>query len=141
VRERLTREKNRVAQLRQATVRSPSVAVVSALFAGNRFEVAKGDALMEILDVSQTYVEATFPESKYEQLRRGGEVRVKFAGSAALLRGTIVSVQGPGATDQTEADAARLWSVSKDELVLKVALEAADLQRVYDPLRRSEKFR
>jgi hypothetical protein len=131
VSERLTREKGRIAQLRQATVRSQSAAVVSALFAGNRFEVAKGDALMEILDVSQTYVEATFPESKYEQLHRGGEVRVKFAGSAALLRGTIVSVQGPGATDQTEADAARLWSVSKNELVLKVALQAADLQHVY----------
>jgi hypothetical protein len=107
--------------------------VISVLFAGNGFEVLKGDALMEILDVSRTYVEATFPESKYEQLRRGGEVGVKFAGSTVLLRGTIVSVQGPGATHQAETDAARLWSVSKDELVLKVALKAADLQRVYGP--------
>ncbi len=129
--ERLAREKARTTRLRQATVYAQSIAVVSALFAGNGFEVIKGDALIEILDVSQTYVEATFPESKYEQLRRGGEVRVKFAGSAAQLRGTIVSVQGPGAIDQSEADAARLWSVSKDELVLKVALAADDLQRVF----------
>ena len=72
-------------------------------------------------------------QRKYEQLSRGGEVRVSFAGSAALLRGTIVFVQGPGATDQAQANGARLWSVAKDELVLKVAIEAADLQRAYGP--------
>ena len=131
--DRLTREKDRLAQLRQITVHSQSAAVVSALLAGNGFEVIKGDPLVEILDLSRTYVEATFPESKYEQLTRGGEVRVSFAGSSALLRGTIVFVQGPGATDQAEADGARLWSVAKDELVLKVAIEPADLQRAYGP--------
>jgi multidrug resistance efflux pump len=131
--ERLIREQSRLRQLRQVTVHSQSAAVVSALFAGNGFEVIKGDPLVEILDLSRTYVEATFPESKYEQLTRGGEVRVSFAGSAALLRGTIVFVQGPGATDQAQANGARLWSVAKDELVLKVAIEAADLQRAYGP--------
>ena len=130
---RLTREKNRLGQLRQITVHSQSGAVVSALLAGNGFEVIKGDALVEILDLSRTYVEATFPENKYEQLSRGGEVRVSFAGSAVLLRGTIVFVQGPGATDQPQANGARLWSVAKDELVLKVAIEAEDLQRAYGP--------
>jgi multidrug resistance efflux pump len=132
--ERLTREKSRLAQQRQADVRSQSPAVVNALFAGNGFEVIKGDPLVEILDTSRTYVEATFPESKYEHLRRGGEVAVKFAGSAARLRGTIVFVQGPGAIDQTQANGARLRSVAKDELVLKVAIEAADLQRAYGPM-------
>jgi multidrug resistance efflux pump len=131
--ERLAREKSRLGQLRQVTVYSQSAVVVSALFAGNGFEVVKGDPLVEILDLSRTYVEATFPESKYEQLSRGGEVRVSFAGSAALLRGTIVFVQGPGATDQAHANGARLWSVAKDELVLKVAIDAADLQQAYGP--------
>ena len=130
---RLAREKSRLGQLRQVTVHSQSAAVVSALFASNGFEVMKGDPLVEILDLSRTYVEATFPEGKYEQLIRGGEVRVSFAGSAALLRGTIVFVQGPGATDQAQANGARLWSVAKDELVLKVAIEPADLQRAYGP--------
>ena len=60
-------------------------------------------------------------------------MRVSFAGSAALLRGTIVFVQAPGATNQAQANGARLWSVAKDELVLKVAIEAADLQRTYGP--------
>jgi hypothetical protein len=131
--ERLTREKSRLGQLRQVTVQSQSAAVVSALFAGNGLEVIKGDPLVEILDLSRTYVEATFPESKYEQLTRGGEVRVSLAGSAAQLRGKIAFVQGPGATDQAQANGARLWSVAKDELVLKVALEAADLQQAYGP--------
>jgi multidrug resistance efflux pump len=130
---RLAREKSRLGQLRQVAVHSQSAAVVSALFAGNGFEVMKGDPLVEILDLSRTYVEATFPESKYEQLIRGGEVRVSFAGSAALLRGTIVFVQGPRATDQAQATGARLWSVAKDELVLKGAIEPADLQRAYGP--------
>ena len=132
--ERLTREKSRLAQQRQADVRSQSPAVVNALFVGNGFEVIKGDPLVEILDLSRTYVEATFPESKYEHLRRGGEVAVKFAGSAARLRGTIVFVQGPGAIDQTQANGARLRSIAKDELVLKVAIEAADLERAYGPM-------
>jgi multidrug resistance efflux pump len=131
--ERLAREKGRLIHLRQVTVHSPSAAVVSAVFAGNGFEVIKGDPLVEILDLSRTYVEATFPERKYEQLSRGAEVGVSFTGSAALLRGTIVFVQGPGATDQAQANGARLWSVAKDELVLKVAIEAADLQRAYGP--------
>jgi multidrug resistance efflux pump len=133
VSDRLTREKARMARLRQATVHSQSAAVVSALFMGNGFEVVKGDALMEILDISRTYVEATFPESRYERLRRGAAVRVKLADSAALLRGTIVSLRGPGAMDQSHADAARLRSVSQNELILKVALEAEDLARVYGP--------
>ncbi|HEY5954302.1 MAG TPA: HlyD family efflux transporter periplasmic adaptor subunit [Terrimicrobiaceae bacterium] len=133
VTERLEREKVRLAQLRHTTICSRSAAVISALFAGDGFEVLKGDALMEILDVSRTYVEATFPESTYEQLQLGATVHVRFAGSTALLRGTIVSVQGPGATDQPEADAARLRNVSKDELVLKVALEATALHRTYGP--------
>jgi multidrug resistance efflux pump len=131
--ERLARERSRLEQLRQVTVYSQSAAVVSALFAGNGFEVIKGDPLVEILDLSRTYVEATFPERKYEQLSRGGEVHVSFAGSAALLRGTIVFIQGPGATDQAQTNGARLWSVAKDELVLKVAIEAEDLQRAYGP--------
>jgi multidrug resistance efflux pump len=131
--ERLTREKARMARLRHATVHSQFAAVVSALFMGNGFEVVKGDALMEILDVSRTYVEATFPESRYEQLRRGAAVRVKLADSAALLRGTIVSVRGSGAMDLSHADAAKLRSVSQNELILKVALEAEDLARAYGP--------
>jgi multidrug resistance efflux pump len=131
--ERLARERSRLGQLRQVTVHSQSAAVVNALFAGNGFEVIKGDPLVEILDLSRTYVEATFPESKYEQLSRGGEVRVSFAGSAVRLPGTIVFIQGPGATDQAQANGARLWSVAKNELVLKVAIEAEDLQRAYGP--------
>jgi multidrug resistance efflux pump len=133
VKERLARERARMAGLRQATVRSQSAAMVSTLLVGDGFEVIKGDALMEILDLSRTYVEATFPESRYERLRRGATVRVKFADSAALLHGTIVSVRGPGAIDPSAADAARLRSVSQNELILTVALEPEDLERVYGP--------
>ena len=97
VTERLASERTRTALLRRLTIYSQSTAVVSALLAGDGFEVLKGEALMEVLDLSRTYLEATLPESRYERLRQGAQVRAKLVNSGTFLRGTIVCVLGPGA--------------------------------------------
>jgi multidrug resistance efflux pump len=85
--------------------------------------VVQGAPLLEIVDCTHVYVEATARERFFESLQPGRAVRVRLAGSNRDIPGTIRDVVGPGADTTTASTVAAIRHSTGTEAQLIVGID------------------
>jgi multidrug resistance efflux pump len=120
-------EKARVALLSREELTAPVEGVVWRSWVTPGAAVIRGTPLMEVIDCSRVYVEATTRERFFESLAPGQSVRVRLEGSSQDLPGTIRSIVGPGASLATTANVSAINHPNRTEAQLIVDIDRAAL--------------
>lgn len=117
----------RIARLSREELTAPVAGVVWRSWVAPGSPVVHGAPLMEVIDCSRVYVEATTRERFFESLAPGQQVRVRLEGSDRDIPGTIRSVVGPGAPLATTANVSAINRRNGTEAQLLVDIDGASL--------------
>jgi multidrug resistance efflux pump len=120
-------EKARIARLSREELIAPVAGVVWRSWVAPGAPVIHGTPLMEVIDCTRVYVEATTRERFFESLAPGEPVRVRLEGSGKDIPGTIRSVVGPGAPLATTANVSVINHPNRTEAQLIVDIDRAAL--------------
>jgi multidrug resistance efflux pump len=120
-------ETTRIARLSREALVAPVDGVIWRSWVTPGAAVIKGTPLMEVIDCTRVYVEATTRERFFESLAPGRPVRVRLAGSGNDVPGTIRSIVGPGAPLATTANVSAINQPNRMEAQLIVDIDRADL--------------
>jgi multidrug resistance efflux pump len=122
-----TAEKARVAVLSREELTVPVTGVVWRSWLAPGAAVIHGTPLLEVIDCTRVYVEATTRERFFESLAPGRRVRVRLEGSGADIQGTIRSIVGPGAPLATPANVSVINHPNRTEAQLIVDIDRGAL--------------
>jgi multidrug resistance efflux pump len=89
--------------------------------------VVHGAPLLEVIDCSRIYVEATTRERFFEVLTPGQQVRVRLEGSDRDIPGAIRAIVGPGAPLATTANVSAINRRNGTEAQLMVDIDRSAL--------------
>jgi hypothetical protein len=93
--------------------------------------VARNSPLADVVDCQSAFVEATVPESRYDDVQIGETVQVKLLGNSRQIAGTIHAVRGQSAVVNRESLAAWLMPRRTTEaMTVSVAMDPDALQQV-----------
>ncbi len=120
-------EKTRVARLSREELTAPVDGVIWRSWVAPGAAIVHGTPLLEVIDCTRVYVEATTRERFFESLRPGQPVRVRLEGSEKDIPGTIRSVVGPGAPLATTANVSAINRRNGTEAQLVVDIDSAAL--------------
>lgn len=120
-------EKARIARLSSERLTAPVAGVVWRSWVAPGAAVVHGTPLLEVIDCSRVYVEATTREQFFESLAPGQRVRVRLEGSDKDIPGTIRSIVGPGAPLATTANVSVINHPNRTEAQLIVDIDRAAL--------------
>jgi multidrug resistance efflux pump len=120
-------EKARIDRLSREELTAPVAGVVWRSWVAPGAAVVHGTPLMEVIDCTRVYIEATTRERFFESLARGQRVRVRVEGSGNDIPGTIRSVVGPGAPLATTATVSVINHPNRTEAQLIVDIDRAAL--------------
>ena len=128
---RLGEEQQREEQLRTYTVYAPLTGLVWNLHITADGVVARNSPLADMVDCGRAFVEATLPESRYDDVRIGETVHVKLLGNSEKIPGTVHVVRGRSAVVNHDSLAAWLTPRRTTEaMTVSVAIDPAALQQV-----------
>jgi multidrug resistance efflux pump len=116
-------EEARIARLSREPLAAPVDGVVWRSTIATDAAVVRSAPLMEIVDCTHVYVEATARERFFESLQAGRQVRVQLAGSNKEIPGIIREVVGPGAALTTTSNVAVMRHSTGTEAQLIVDLD------------------
>jgi len=128
---RLGEEQRREDQIRTYAVNAPSNGMIWNLHIAADGVVARNSPLADVVDCQSAFVEATVPESRYDNVQIGETVQVKLLGNSRKLTGTIHAVRGQSAVVNRESLAASLTPRRTTEaMTVSVAIDPDALHRV-----------
>jgi multidrug resistance efflux pump len=128
---RLGEEQRREDQIRTYTVNAPINGMVWNLHIAADGVVARNTPLADVVDCQRAFVEATVPESRYDDVQLGETVHVKLLGNSRKIPGTIHTVRGQSAVVNQESLAAWLTPHRTSEaMTVSVAMDPEALQQV-----------
>jgi multidrug resistance efflux pump len=128
---RLSEEQRREENIRRYTVNSPIRGMVWNLHIAADGVVARNSPLADVVDCQRAFVEATVPESRYDDVQIGEPVHVKLLGNRRAIPGTVHAVRGQSAVVNRERLAAALTPHRTTEaMTVSVAIEPEALQQV-----------
>jgi multidrug resistance efflux pump len=116
-------DKARIARLSREELIAPVNGVVWRSWVTPGAAVVRGTPLLEVIDCTRVYVEATTRESFFEALAPGQQVRVRLEGSGKDIPGTIRSIVGPGAPLATTANVSAINHPNRTEAQLIVDID------------------
>ncbi len=94
---RLGEEQRREDRIRTYAVNAPTNGIVWNLHIAADGVVARNSPLADMVDCQRAFVEATVPESRYDDVQLGETVHVKLLGNSRKIAGTIHAVRGQSA--------------------------------------------
>jgi multidrug resistance efflux pump len=128
---RLGEERRREDTIRTYTVNAPITGMVWNLHIAADGVVARNAPLADVVDCHNTFVEATVPERRYDDVQLGETVDVKLLGSSRTIAGTIHAVRGQSAVVNRESLAAWLMPRrTREAMTVSVAIDPEALQQV-----------
>jgi multidrug resistance efflux pump len=120
-------ETARMARLSREELTAPVDGVVWRSWVAPGAAVVHGAPLLEVIDCSRIYVEATTRERFFEVLTPGQQVRVRLEGSDRDIPGAIRAIVGPGAPLATTANVSAINRRNGTEAQLMVDIDRSAL--------------
>ena len=136
---RIGAEERHIHQLTKGSIVSSASGVLWNVRVGEGSWVSRGEALADLADCTQSFVEATLPERGFESVRPGDAVTVRLLGSSADIAGIIRSVRGSGAAVSGSHRAAGLDQLASGMMTVVVDLKSDFFPAVGCQLGRSAK--
>jgi hypothetical protein len=128
---RLVEEQRREDHIRTYAVNAPINGMVWNLHIASDGVVARNSPLADVVDCQRAFVEATVPESRYDDVQLGDTVQVKLFGNSRKIPGTIHAVRGQSAVVNRENLAAWLTpSRTTEAMTVSVTMDPKALQQV-----------
>jgi len=121
------------AKLLSTTIESPSLCLVQSIRVTKGTDVVKGTVLCELIDCAKSYVEATIPEKKFDQVRVGDPAEIYLYGSSKHIDGVVSSIRGAGAYNASNAEqnAARVIKTTPDSMLVSISFSVADAMTTF----------
>jgi len=116
----LDAETEHLKTLRSAVVSSPISGVIWTVYVTDGAEVTRNAPLAQVVDCRRSFVEATLPESLYDEVGIGDPVRLKLLGNSREIGGIVRAVRGHSAVVDRK-DAA--WLVPQRSETMTVTVE------------------
>jgi multidrug resistance efflux pump len=117
---------------RSAAVISPIAGMVWTVYVTNGAEVARNTPLAQVVDCRSSFIEATLPESLYDQVGTGDPVKLKLLGNSRDIGGVVRALRGQSAVvDRKEWMASWLVSSRSEEtMTVLVEIDRQGLEEV-----------
>ena len=118
----LDAETEHVKTLRSAAVSSPISGVIWTVYVTDGAEVTRNAPVAQVVDCRSSFVEATLPESLYDEVGIGDPVKLKLLGNSREIGGIVRAVRGQSAVVDRK-DWLAAWLVPQRSETMTVTVE------------------
>lgn len=124
----LDAETEHLKTLRSAAVSSPISGVIWTVYVTEGAEVTRNAPLAQVVDCRNSFIEATLPESLYDEVGIGDPVKLKLLGNSREIGGIVRAVRGQSAVVDRNWLAARLVPQRSESMTVTVEIDRNGLE-------------